>query len=441
MAVLLKSIRNYNKEAARVIERAGLHTDSAIKSLTREDLRDLIPGPEKFQVRRDIYELIHKQKPVEVLLRELKEFIPHEPLRAALNNNGVLVDYLHMLKDMKGQMDNVQGFLHAHIDLLEELKNAKPQEDPEKGPLSDTSPMMLDESQTGGQSQGAQGNGNFGASGPVVFSPSVRNGYNSQEARGAGSGSSYGQSGVAPQPTQGAGNRSGFSYGQSDVPPQPTQGAGNRSGSSYGQTSVQQQRPQGAGNRSGFSYGQSDVPPQPTQVMYKSVVSGKTFGADAQLMKKVEDQCQDSVQFVARSEDHKITVLFCPISSRIGADVDAAMSDVEGDDKQVILVLMHHTREPKSTTNIRTWSDYKKVVLHVHVYYHETKNGLLSCQQNTDAVSAIRSKLLEYSIPRFQDTSGNALGMGVESGRTTNRGGNSSSSSGGSSWFKSPWSR
>lgn len=67
--------------------------------------------------------------------------------------------------------------------------------------------------------------------------------------------------------------------------------------------------------------------------MYRSVVSGKTFNADLQLMTKVEQQCQDGVQLVKTTCDHKVTVLFCPISSRVGADVDAAMSDIEGKGK------------------------------------------------------------------------------------------------------------
>lgn len=38
------------------------------------------------------------------------------------------------------------------------------------------------------------------------------------------------------------------------------------------------------------------------------------------------------VNFQESSKDHKITFLFCPISSRIGADVMAAMSEVKGEE-------------------------------------------------------------------------------------------------------------
>lgn len=64
-------------------------------------------------------------------------------------------------------------------------------------------------------------------------------------------------------------------------------------------------------------------------VLYWHAVSGKTFGADEQLIKNMEQQGEDGVCLVRKRGDHKVTVLFCPISSRVGADVDAAMSDVE----------------------------------------------------------------------------------------------------------------
>lgn len=64
-------------------------------------------------------------------------------------------------------------------------------------------------------------------------------------------------------------------------------------------------------------------------VTYRILVSGKTFNADKRLMEKVIGQSQE-VGFVESSEGHQITVLFCPISSRIGSDVEAAMSCVKG---------------------------------------------------------------------------------------------------------------
>lgn len=56
---------------------------------------------------------------------------------------------------------------------------------------------------------------------------------------------------------------------------------------------------------------------------------------------------------------------------------------------------MHHDLYPKSL--MRSWKDHPKVVLQAHVFFHETRSGLLACQENSNAISAIRKKLLEYS--------------------------------------------
>lgn len=133
MSVLLKEIRHINSKAASVLEKADFCTDSAIQSLTREDLNELFPGVSQLKLRKTIFDTIHKQKPIEVLMKELKGFIPHESLSNALTENGILVDYLHILKDMKTQMNHVQTFLDAHIRLLEDIRKPKTEQEPNKG--------------------------------------------------------------------------------------------------------------------------------------------------------------------------------------------------------------------------------------------------------------------------------------------------------------------
>lgn len=59
------------------------------------------------------------------------------------------------------------------------------------------------------------------------------------------------------------------------------------------------------------------------------IVSGKTFRADVQMVEKLEKKCTN-IKLVEDSRDHKVTILFCPISSRLGADVVAAMNEVKG---------------------------------------------------------------------------------------------------------------
>lgn len=79
---------------------------------------------------------------------------------------------------------------------------------------------------------------------------------------------------------------------------------------------------------------------------------------------------------------------------------------------------MHHTREAKNTVPMRTWSEYPKIKLAVHTFFHDTTPGLLNCQQNNEAALKIQNKLFEYRIQERMDISGNALAVGGDAGVT-----------------------
>lgn len=57
---------------------------------------------------------------------------------------------------------------------------------------------------------------------------------------------------------------------------------------------------------------------------------------------------------------------------------------------------MNHSHEPRCVATQRTWDDYPNIKSFVHVFYHETKSGLIKCQQNDDAIQHMRAKLEEY---------------------------------------------
>ncbi|XP_049913901.1 uncharacterized protein LOC126398525 isoform X7 [Epinephelus moara] len=349
MSLILKEIMRDDKGAADVLKKANLNTVKDLKSLTRQDLHELFPGAEQFKRRRAIFDIIHKQEPVEKLLREIKEFIPDQSFRDALTNNGVLVDYLQILKDMKSQMDNVQSFLDAHINLLEEYGTKQPDQISARH-----DPLTLYSGQPAGHQQVARDASD--SSDQMMTSP----GSHPQGERGSSASATSG----------------------------PVDSLND-------QTSVY---PQG----------------ENATLVYQMVVAGKTFDAHLQLMDKVKEQVQIPIQPARSVEDYQVTFVFCPISSRVASDVEAAMADVKGD-KPVILVLMHHTREVRYTTPMRTWNDDSRVLLHVNVFYHETQRGLLKCEQNNTAASEIRNKLLDF-ISRSEVTGGNAQAVGAESG-------------------------
>ncbi|XP_067458837.1 uncharacterized protein [Thunnus thynnus] len=123
-------------------------------------------------------------------------------------------------------------------------------------------------------------------------------------------------------------------------------------------------------------------------------VTGQTFGAHQVLLDKVKN-----VETTRDLQESYIVIVFCPITSRVGSDVEAAMTDITGScgQKPVILVLMHHTRDVDYSTDGTRWSDvYDNVVLDVHVLFHESKNGLLTCPKNDQAVAQIQRELQKY---------------------------------------------
>ncbi|KAM9356081.1 uncharacterized protein KZ484_014083 [Pholidichthys leucotaenia] len=132
------------------------------------------------------------------------------------------------------------------------------------------------------------------------------------------------------------------------------------------------------------------------------VVSGRTFDAHQELLNKVKGLCGDTVLDLINwdentsVQDSQITFVFCPIVSRVGTDVEAALREVPGKGK-VILVLMRYTYEAKHVTTLKTWNSNHDVVLCVNVFYFE-KKGLLKCSENDKAIREIQEELLKHSI-------------------------------------------
>ncbi|XP_077949814.1 uncharacterized protein LOC120807969 isoform X3 [Gasterosteus aculeatus] len=388
MSGLLKEIKRIDKPAADELMNADLQSDSDIQALTEDDLRDLFPGIKNIKRRRAIYDIIHSQ-PIGQILKKLRGFIPEASLTAALTNNGVLVDYLGLLMDMKTQMDKVMTFIEAHISFLKEYK---------------TNPL---EQESASSQEKVQGHLKDTSAGETHESGSHVSPSASDHPEELQITPSDGQPQAAPDSSPGSGTSdSSFGSGEYSGPDNhntkqsATKDPMCRSRSEEHQSSQSERRPQRAPATS-----------------YKMVVGGKTFDAHLTLMKKIKKQVQNQIQSCEDDADnHSVTFVFCPISSRVASDVEAAMSDVK-DDKPVILVLMHHTHQVKATSTMKTWDVHANVVLHVNVFYHETR-GLLQCDENDAAVTEIQNKLLESFNLKSSITSGNAQGGGAERGGT-----------------------
>lgn len=122
-------------------------------------------------------------------------------------------------------------------------------------------------------------------------------------------------------------------------------------------------------------------------------LNGETFGADKVLLKQVNVKKQLITESQNQWECDYI-FLFCPIYFRVGADVEAAMTEWL-DAKRVILVLMHHTHKASYSPSEKKWSDtYPNIILQVHVLFHETMQGLLDCEKNRNAIHQLQKFLI-----------------------------------------------
>ncbi|XP_065328084.1 uncharacterized protein LOC134643539 [Pelmatolapia mariae] len=405
MDILLKEIRRKDGKAASVLEEAGLRADSDLQLLTLQDLGLLFPGVKNAKQRIEIFAIIHTQKQIDVPIEEFKDFIPHESLSAALTENRVLVNYLKMLKEMKTQMNKVQDFLAAHINLLEDFRKSQPLQDQEKGSLSSSH-----NSQPSDPPQTQQA-----ASSALHSSHSTTFKCDHPEKRqGSLSSSDNSQTGDPPQIQQDITASSAVMSPPSptSTPDHPEKRSGSFSSSPAkrhnSQTSDPSQIQQDCSSRSRRLSRRSvstHVQPQKRQVTFKMVVSGVTFDAHKQLLDRLTTSSGNKVLKLLSQEEGEVIIVFCPVVSRMGTDVEAATAKITGD-KPVILVVMHHAYEAKPVPSVKTWKDSWKVVLCVHVFYHEKLHGLLPCQENNDAIFKIQTELLKYGVDITESTSG-----------------------------------
>ncbi|XP_041721593.1 uncharacterized protein LOC121552664 [Coregonus clupeaformis] len=366
---LEEQIRGLSPVAAHALASAEITDDIEIQELTREDLTELLPGVQHFKLRKKISELLTKSKqdtatPIALVLNELREFLPVDVMENALVPGGVLHGYFPILRDLEKQLAKALNFIQEHIRMLE--------------------------SYIGEQSMEAQSS----AESPLVDSATAGN----QPSNVAGSDTQL-QRGIrgAPQSSTGSGPtkpRGILEKSHSANPPgavglkQPFATSYTDMKSSSVDCSFQpKQKAEGWLKRIGLQN-------EKQLVKVHSRVCGKTLNYHLALMKQVDDLGVGLQREETSAEDCQVLILFCPVTSRVGTDIDAAMSQVPSN-RYAILVVMHHTFDPNFVTSQRSASNYKNVV-EVHVLFHDSV-GLLHCQTNAKAVTLIHKALQKYN--------------------------------------------
>nr|XP_029487283.1 uncharacterized protein LOC115107789 isoform X1 [Oncorhynchus nerka] len=127
----------------------------------------------------------------------------------------------------------------------------------------------------------------------------------------------------------------------------------------------------------------------PRMMRYYTITTGNTMDSHVQFMRQLGGGFTE----VMSPEQSDVIMAFCPIVSRAGTDIEAALQQIpEG--KDVILVVLHHYFNPECTvpdsSRLVTRSD---VILTVDCLFHESKGGLLNCPRNKAAVGNILNRL------------------------------------------------
>ncbi|XP_045074741.1 uncharacterized protein LOC123481343 [Coregonus clupeaformis] len=127
------------------------------------------------------------------------------------------------------------------------------------------------------------------------------------------------------------------------------------------------------------------------KMKYFTVETGNTFDSHIQFMRQLNTtRCFTEVKSTVESD---VIMAFCPIVSRAGIDIEAALQQIPTG-KDVILVVLHHTFSPDFTvpdsSRLVTRSD---VILTVDCLFHESQGGLLECPRNDAAVTTVLKRL------------------------------------------------
>ncbi|MGH0131028.1 UNVERIFIED_CONTAM: hypothetical protein FKN15_022223 [Acipenser sinensis] len=129
----------------------------------------------------------------------------------------------------------------------------------------------------------------------------------------------------------------------------------------------------------------------------ETLITGKTFGAEITFLDKLSQNLR-SMGIDLQKQDceynsDKVLLLFCPIISRIGTDIDAVIQNISPY-KKVILVVMHHSRKKVLSESSRLVNK-SNVLETVDCLYYET-DGFYHCDANTKAITSVSSALLRH---------------------------------------------
>ncbi|KAF5900182.1 verrucotoxin subunit beta-like isoform X6, partial [Clarias magur] len=130
-----------------------------------------------------------------------------------------------------------------------------------------------------------------------------------------------------------------------------------------------------------------------------SLNTGKTLGHDIGIERKLEELVP-SLQKVQKLEECDFILVFCPIVSRAGTDIEAAMRELSSlsGTKPAALMVLHHTFDPEQIVPDSKMTVKRDHLITVDCLFHED-HGLLRCNKNNEACILVSDWIKAQVLP------------------------------------------
>ncbi|XP_053341356.1 uncharacterized protein LOC128512211 isoform X3 [Clarias gariepinus] len=119
------------------------------------------------------------------------------------------------------------------------------------------------------------------------------------------------------------------------------------------------------------------------------LLSGNTLNVHKAIIDHLTRQTSD-LQNVSTVDDCDFILVFCPVVSRAGTDIEAAVQKLHSSSgtKPAVLVVLHHTFDPECVVPNSSRAVHRENTVTVDCLFHEDK-GLLQCHKNYESLTRI----------------------------------------------------
>ncbi|GAA6077778.1 uncharacterized protein LOC113640196, partial [Tachysurus ichikawai] len=126
---------------------------------------------------------------------------------------------------------------------------------------------------------------------------------------------------------------------------------------------------------------------------YFLLQTGVTFNSHVNFIAQLKQKIP-SLQKVNKVEECDFVLVFCPVVSRAGTDIESAEKklDATSATKPAVLVVFHHTFDPESVVPDSCRAVTRANTVTVDCLFHEDQ-GLLHCYKNTKAINHIQMQI------------------------------------------------